>query len=173
MNFYLDKVCFYLYIYFFWTVVAFCLPSSVLNVSHIFDVHCGGLTHWHSPFFLNQLLLHFSLHSSCLECDCLNTKPCHFCPVPSVYLSVHSVPPDQQQGQCGHQPQRACPHSFSGTLSACLAACMSICLCLTVCLFILSVTSGLIMQLYWTPCLYQFLNGDCFFSMKLKNLKCL
>lgn len=154
MNFYLDKVCFYLYTSHIWCTLWW-TDSLTLAI------------------FLNQLLLHFSLHSSCLECDCLNTKPCHFCPVPSVYLSVHSVPPDQQQGQCGHQPQRACPHSFSGTLSACLAACMSICLCLTVCLFILWVTSGLIMQLYWTPCLYQFLNGDCFFSMKLKNLKCL
>lgn len=52
----------------------------------------------------------------------------------SVFLSVHSVPPDQQQGQCGHQSQRACPHSFSGTLSACLNACLSV--CMTVCLLV-------------------------------------
>lgn len=83
------------------------------------------------PWQLSTVLL-FSLHSSCLKSNCLNTKPCHFCPVPSLYLSVHSVPPDQQQGQCGHQPQRACSHSFSGTLSACLAACMFAWLSLTI-----------------------------------------
>lgn len=75
--------------------------------------------------FLNATF-HFSLHSSCLKSDCLNTKSC-LLPCLAVYLSVHSVPPDQQQGQCGHQPQRACPHSFSGTLSlpCCLHVCMN------------------------------------------------
>lgn len=84
-----------------------------------------SLTLWRCSWQqLLRTVFHSSLRSSCLNSDCLNTKPCHFCPVPSVFLSIHSVPPDQQQGQCGHQHQRACPHSFSGTLSACLAACM-------------------------------------------------
>lgn len=86
------------------------------------------------------------LHSGCLECSNTEPKsplPCLVC-LP-LCLSVHSVPPDQQQDQCGHQPQRACPHSFSGTLSACMAAWTPAWLSvsvLTACLLSLSVESA-------------------------------
>lgn len=106
------------FMFVFPTVVGFLLsPLCAERAPHLLPTTTDILTGDHHVW--DQLLLHFSLHSGCSECDRSNTKPCHFCPVPSVYLSV---PPDQQQGQCGHQPQRACSHSFSGTLSACLAA---------------------------------------------------
>lgn len=125
--------------------------QCVLGVGHDFQSRSEGSTPPSLTRFLHQSppapLPPLSFTAAARNVWTLSLS--HLCTVSSVCLSVcpsvNSVPPDQQQGQCGHQPQRACSHSFSGTLSACTAAWTPAWLSvsvLTACLLLLPVASA-------------------------------
>lgn len=71
----------------FWRFTVYCWGFNDLFEAGVIPAGWVTVTGWHSQPL--NTTFHFSLHSSSVKSDCLNTKACHFCPVSSVYLSVH------------------------------------------------------------------------------------